>query len=312
MAVRPLAGVAKTRPLLRVGCVSVDDVSAPRYAAFLSSLESLGFEQGQNLDFEFVRVSSPNERGFSLGWAEVIQRDINMLLADGPEACLTAAIKVSGSLPIVMVANGFDPIAKKYISNGSGVSENLTGLYSPTELTAKRLQLLKDTLPDLTAATIFWDQFSADQWQTIQPAAASLGIRLHGVELHDAPYDFEAALDQVPPDSRGSLVVLDSPNFAQPVLRRLPAFALRHGIPSMFANRAFVTEGGLLSYGPNVTETYKAAAEYVNRLARGEPVSSVPAQRSTQFEFSVNLSTAKKLGIVLPLSVTARADHLFS
>lgn len=127
---------------------------------------------------------------------------------------------------------------------------NVTGVFfRQVELTKKRLQLMQETFPDVKAMTVFWDRISADQWQAAQTAAVQLGLHVHGVEFRDPPYDFERARARVAPKHRGGLMVLASPIFKLPERRRLPDFARRHRIPTMFFSRAYVKAGGLMSYG---------------------------------------------------------------
>src|SRR5262249_5261824 len=153
----------------------------------------------------------------------------------------------------------------------------ITGIFfQQIELTAKRLQLMKEVLPDLHQVLVFWDRISADQWRAAQAAASNLGLQLMGSEFCEQPYDYERVLAEVPAGARRALVVLTSPVFAVPERARLPEFARRHRMASMFSLREYINVGGLLSYGASFTSMYRHAAEYVGRIAHGTNPRDLP------------------------------------
>jgi putative tryptophan/tyrosine transport system substrate-binding protein len=128
------------------------------------------------------------------------------------------------------------------------------------ELAEKRLQLFKDAFPAMSAATVLWDRISADQWEAAQRSGAQLGLQLAGVDLGAPPFDYDHALAQVPPSYRKNLFVLTSPLFFQDHGRQAD-FALRNRMASMFAFHEWVDAGGLISYGPSITEMFSRAAD---------------------------------------------------
>jgi putative ABC transport system substrate-binding protein len=187
---------------------------------------------------------------------------------------------------------------------------NVTGVFlQQVELSLKRLQILKEAFPTIEAATVFWDHRSAYQWQETQDAAASLGLRLAGIELRDLPYDYDQALARIPPDHRDTLLVMASPLFFGD-RQRLADFARRQRIASVFGQREHVDAGGLLSYGPSIPGMYRRAAEYVDKIARGANTTDLPIEQPTGFEFIINLETAKLIGKELPTSILLRADEV--
>jgi putative tryptophan/tyrosine transport system substrate-binding protein len=209
-----------------------------------------------------------------------------------------------------MIAIDYDPLARGYVANLARPTGNITGLtLQQIELAAKRLQLMKHAFPDRQSATVFWDRSSADQWQATQSAAATLAIRLAGVELRELPYDYEGALTHAPADHRGILIVMTSVVLFRD-RARLADFALRHRIPSMFAFREWVEPGGLMSYGPSITGMFARAADYVDRIARGAKPADLPIEQPTKFEFVINLRTAQALGLTFPPSLLAIADEV--
>jgi putative ABC transport system substrate-binding protein len=156
---------------------------------------------------------------------------------------------------------------------------------------------------------MFWDKLSADQWEAARSTAVRLELQLSGVELRELPYDYEAALDQAPPDHRGLLIVPTSPVFFRD-RARLAEFALRHRILSMFVFREWVDAGGLLCYGPSITALFARVAEFVDRIARGAQPADLPIEQPTKFEMVVNLKTAKAIGVEMPTAILLRADEV--
>jgi putative tryptophan/tyrosine transport system substrate-binding protein len=305
----PLAAQGQQAKVLRVGTAGIQPRTTAIYIAFLRRMAELGYEEGKNFVFEYVQV--PNVDGYEEGYREVARRELDIVFTSGPEIALKSAIAAAGPLPIVMVAVDFDPLVRGYVKSLARPTDNLTGIFfQQIELTAKRLQLMKEALPDAQEIHVFWDRISADQWQAAQAAAPNLGLRLIGAEFRDQPYDYERALADMPGGPRRALVVLTSPVFAVPERARLPEFARRHRMASMFSLREYVNVGGLLSYGASFTAMYRHAAEYVVRIAHGTSPRDLPIEQPTQFELVINLKTAKALGITIPQSLLARADEV--
>jgi putative ABC transport system substrate-binding protein len=310
LAAWPFAARPQQHPrMLRVGTAGIQPRMAAIYIAFLQRMAELGYEEGRNFVFEYIQVA--NVDGYKAGYREVAKRKVDLVFASGPELALKAALAAAGPVPIVMVAIDFDPLARGYIKNLARPTGNLTGIvFQQIELTGKRLQLMKDALPELQSTLVFWDRISADQWRAAQSAAPGLGLQLLGIEFRDQPYDYERALAQVMPRERRALVVLTSPVFAVPERARLPEFARRHQMASMFSLREYVNVGGLMSYGASFTAMYRHAAEYVDRIARGADPGDLPIEQPTKFELAVNLETAKVIGVDLPTSILLRADEV--
>jgi putative ABC transport system substrate-binding protein len=228
----------------------------------------------------------------------------------GPEGALKAAMFAAGTLPIVMIAIDYYPLALGYVASLARPTGNVTGLFlQQTEQAAKRVQLTKEALPQLQAATVFWDRLSADQWQAMRTAAETLEVRLAGVELRDQPYDYEAALAQVLLVHHDALIMTMSAFFLRD-RQRIVDVALRHRIPAMYPLREFAEADGLLSFGVSFATMGRRAAYYVDRIARGAKPSDLPIEQPTQFELVLNLKTAKAIGVEIPTSILLRADEV--
>jgi putative ABC transport system substrate-binding protein len=171
------------------------------------------------------------------------------------------------------------------------------------------IQLLKDTLPDLHAATMFWDSSSADQWNATSSAASTLELRLAGIELSQRPYDYETALLQAPVDYRRAIIIGPSPVFYRD-RERLADLALQHRMVSIFGLREEVDAGGLLSYGASFFAMFRRAAEYVDRIAKGAKAADLPVEQPTKFELILNLKTAQAIGVTIPPAILLRADEV--
>jgi putative tryptophan/tyrosine transport system substrate-binding protein len=306
----PLQARAQQPPsTLRVGLAGVQPRTTAIYVAFLQRMAELGYEEGKNFAFDYVQV--PTIDGYERGYQELAGHKIDIWLASGPEIGLKSALAAAGTRPVVMAAIDYDPLARGYVTSLARPSGNLTGIFfQQIELTAKRLQLLKEAFPNLQAVTVFWDRISADQWRAAKSAAPELGLRLVGIEFREPPYDYERALAQLPSEDHRALIVLTSPLFAVPDRGRLPDFARRHRLASMFSLREYVDVGGFMSYGVSFTAMFRRVAEYVDRIARGAKPADLPIEQPTKFELVINLKTARALDIAVPDELPALADEV--
>jgi putative ABC transport system substrate-binding protein len=309
IAVLPTIGHAYERPRkLRIGDFSVGARDVPYLVAFGQRLRELGYIEGENLTIEFLQIDRLD--GFQEGAKELVRRNVDVIVASGPEESLKAAHAATQTIPIVMLAMDFDPVALGYVHSFARPEGNITGIaFEQTDLIVKRLELLKGILPKDRALTVLRDQFSAPQWGAVQKASESLGLDIADVEMGDRPYDYEQALAQVPIRYRGALFVPASPMFYYDRVR-LAQFALQNRMLSTFAFREFVDAGGLFSYGPSLTGFTRRAADYVHMIAMGTRTSDLPIEQPTKFEIALNLKTVKALGINISQSPLLLADAL--
>jgi len=223
---------------------------------------------------------------------------------------LKLAIAATSTLPIVMVAFDYDPLAHGYIRTLARPGGNVTGLFvQQIEQAVKRLELIREAFPKAQAATVLWDKLSFDQWEAVEKAAKTLGIRVIGIGLHEQPYDYERALSDAHIEATGLLVPMASPIFFVDK-ERLVDCALKHRMAVMWAFREMTEVNGLISYGVSLDGTMRRAAEYVDRIARGARPADLPVEQPTKFELVINLKTAKALGVTIPPSLLARADEV--
>jgi len=308
-AVWPIAARAQ-QPVktLRVGTVAGTPRSSPQWTAFLRRMAELGYQEGRNFTFDLVPAA--NEGEYEAGYRALATRELDVVLATGTENALKSALVAIRTLPIVMIAIDFDPFARGYVTSLARPSGNVTGVFfQQIELAAKRIEFVKEAFPGITGAVMFWDWQSAEQWQAARTAAATLGLRLSGVELRDPPYDYDRALGEAPLDHRGTLIAATSAFFFRD-RARLAEFALRHRIASVFVFREWVEAGGLLCYGPSITAQFVRVAEFVDRLARGAKPADLPIEQPTKFELVVNLKTARAIGAEVSTAILLRADEV--
>lgn len=302
------AARAQSQKMLRIGMVSVLPRNTPFMHAFVKRLRELGYDEGKNLTVEYLKVSSPVE--YPDGMKELVQRHIDIIVAQGPEVQLKSAMAATDSLPIVMVAIDYDPFARGYVTSLARPTGNVTGIFfQQIELSAKRLEIAKELVSSLQSAAVFWDSGSADQFQSLTNAGQNLEIRLFAVEMRDPPYNYEAAWEQVPAEFRGLLILPTSGIFFRD-RQRIADFTVEHRIPAMFGFREWVDAGGLVSYGASITGLFGRAAEYVDKLAKGAIPSDLPIEQPTKFELILNSKTAKKIGLTIPEATLLRADEV--
>lgn len=293
--------------VLRVGGVSGQPRSSVLWTSFVARMATLGYQEGKNFSFDLVLADSVD--GYRQGYRRFGGGAVDIIVAPGPEISLQSALALPGTVPIVMVAIDYDPLVRGYVKSLARPEGHATGLMlQQIELAGKRVQLLKDTFPDLRAMTVFWDQSSADQWAATQETAAKLGVRVAGIELRNLPYDYERAFAEAPAEYRGTLLPLTSP-FIFRDRDKVADLALRHRAVMMFSDRVMAEAGGLLTYGPSFPATFARVADYVDRIAKGAKPGDLPIEQPTKFELVVNLKTAKAIGITLPPLLLARADE---
>ena len=292
----------------RVGITSIQQRTSPPYVAFDQRLRELGYIDGQNLALEFVNPNSQAD-GIPGSINELVRRKVDLIIAPY-ESAVRSALETTDTVPVVMIAIDYDPLALGFIKSLARPTRNVTGLFlQQIELAKKRVQILKDALPDMQAATMFWDRSSEDQWKATNEAAGSFGLQLAGVEINKPPYDYEAALARAPSTHRNVLIMPTSPVFYRE-RQRLADFALKQGIASIFVLREWVEAGGLLSYGASFPAMFRRAAEFVDRIAKGAKANDLPVEQPIKFELVLNLKTAKAIGVTIPPAILVRADEV--
>jgi len=279
------------------------------YEAFLAEMQRLGFNEGQDLivDFRPIEQAPPK---LTSDAAALVRSNVDLILTDGTETALQAALEASRTLPIVMIATNFDPIEHGYVKSLAQPGGNVTGVFlRQTELAEKQTELLAQAVPGRARLAGLWDVVSADQFIAAERRAKALGFTIQSLKLENPPYDFDAAFRALAAGSPQMLLVLSSPNFA-PFSVRISVLAVQYGLPAMFIFKSYVQAGGLLSYGVDYVAMHRQAATYVAKILHGAKPQSLPIEQPDKFEMVVNLKTAKALGITVPQSLLLRADEV--
>jgi putative tryptophan/tyrosine transport system substrate-binding protein len=277
--------------------------------ALREGLRELGYVEGQNLLLEIRSAEGRPDLLPALA-AEILTTRPDVLVTSGSEAILTLK-RATGVVPIIM-ATVMDPVALGIAGSLAHPGGNLTGLaIMSLDLTAKRLQLLKEAVPRLSRVAVLWNPANPGnvlQLREVETASQILGLRWQGVAVR-RPDELAGAFEEiVGAKSNGILAIEDSMLVSH--RSRIVESVARTRLPAMYAFRQFVDAGGLMSYGPNVPESFRRAAVYVDKILKGAKPADLPVERPTKFELVINLKTAKALGLTIPPSLLARADQI--
>jgi len=280
-----------------------------RIAPFSQGLHELGYIEGRHVILETRYAEGRVERFPALA-AELVNLKVDVLVATSTPGAL-AAKQATSTIPIVMAAVG-EPVEVKLVESLAHPGGNITGLsISAPQLAAKRLDLLKQTLPTLSRVTVVWN--SANQGMQARFLETQRGAHLLGVSIHSiaiqSPADFDPVFGAMVKDRPESLLVLaDTVTVAN--RQRAIEFAARNRVPAIYEVRAFVEDDGLMSYGIDMSDHYRRAAVYVDKILKGAKPTDLPVEQPTKFELVINLKTAKALGLTIPPSLLQRADQV--
>ena len=282
--------------------------SSPQNQAFEQRLRELGYVDGQNIAFDYR--SADGDVGKLPGLAaDLVRRGVNVIVTT-TDPGTRAAKAATATIPIVMVAINYDPIALGYVDTIARPGANVRGLFfQHLELVAKRFGLFKEMLPSVRRVAVLSEALTADQLAAVEAANRSTGLELQPVDLQNPPYDFENAFRIAMRSGAEAMFVLE---FASIFRGRaqIAQLGLKNRLPTSFAFREYVEVGGLVSYGVNFGAMYGRAAEYVDRILRGLKSVDLPVELSTKFELVINVKTARAIGLEIPAQLLARADEV--
>jgi len=307
----PLAAGAQQPAMTLIGVLATRGPRVEPYllVAFRQGLNEAGYVEGQNAAIEYRFAEGQYDRLAGLA-ADLVSRQVTVIAALGTPAA-PAAKAATSTIPIVFTV-GVDPVEAGLITSLSRPGGNLTGVTGlGVELLPKRLELLHELLPGATvvAALINPTTTAAEtQSNDLQVSARGLGLDLHLLSA-GAERDFETAFAKLVQLRAGGLVISNDPFFISRS-DQLAALALRHAVPTAFEFRAFVTAGGLMSYGSNLSDAYRLAGVYTGRILKGENPTDLPVQQSTKVELILNLKTARAFGLTVPTALLVRADEV--
>jgi putative ABC transport system substrate-binding protein len=296
----------------RIGVLVISSRSAAltRIEAFQVGLQELGYAAGKDIIVEYRYGEGKSARLPPLA-SELVHLKIDVLVAGGGDQVALAAMKAAGTIPIVMT-NVADPVRSGFVASLARPGGNVTGLMSATyDLSGKRLELLKETLPKLSEIAILYDPrdpAKVTEVKELQPTARSLGFQLQRLEARN-PEDFENLFKTALRGRAGALIVLPT-TITNTHRKAISELAAGNRLPAIYPDRDFVDAGGLMSYGPNYADLFRRAASYVDKILKGTKAADLPIQQPTKFELMINLKAAKQIGLTIPPNVLARADKV--
>jgi len=309
----PLAARAQTKRMrligVLMGLVANDPEAQSRVVAFENGLRELGWVKGRDLSIEYRWAGDGN----------LLRDDAAELLAMAPDLILanstpvTAALRGQSQAVPIVFTQVTDPVGQGLVPNLAHPGGNLTGFTSfEFSIGTKWLEALKQTAPRVTRVALVFNPQSAPYadlfLRPVEAAAPSFSVASIRAAVRD-PADVDRVFDALAREPNGGLVVLPDIsmiNYREAVI----ALAARHHVPAIYPFRFFAASGGLMSYGTDVTEVFRRAATYVDRVLKGTTPGELPIQAPTKYELIINLKTAKALGIDVPPSLLARADEV--
>jgi ABC-type uncharacterized transport system substrate-binding protein len=304
-----VARAQRSGKMARLGYLSTANPrSVAFFRAFEERLRDFGYIDGQSIVIEYREAEGDVDKLPDLA-ADLVRRDVNVIVTATAPAT-RAAIRATTTIPILMVAINYDPIALGYIDSLARPGANVTGLFfQHLELVAKRFGLFKQMLPSVGRVAVLSDALTADQLKVVEAANQAIGLELQPLELENPPYNFENAFRVAAGARAEAIFVLESASIFRGRVE-IAELATKTRIPTSFAFRDYVEAGGLVSYGVNFSTMYRRAAEYADRILRGMKPVDLPVEQSTKFELVINLKTAKTLGLTIPPGVLAIADEV--
>jgi putative ABC transport system substrate-binding protein len=307
----PTEALAQQTAMPVIGFLNSTSPDADRLRAFRQGLKDSGYVEGENVAIEYRWASHQNERLAALA-AELVRRKVTVIVATGGTLPALAAKAATSTIPIIFGV-GDDPVSLGLVSSLARPGGNATGInFFLGELTAKRLELVRELLPAVKRVAVLVNPANAARAEStvrdVKSAAQAMGLQTTIFNGSTAS-EIHAAFDRLAPERPDVLFVGSDPFFT---VRRvqLATLATRHGIPASFASRENVEAGGLMSYGTNIDEAFRHNGVYVGRILNGEKPANLPVMQSTKFELVVNSVTAKALGLTVPATLLARADEV--
>jgi putative tryptophan/tyrosine transport system substrate-binding protein len=282
----------------------------PRMRAFEQALALLGWTDGRNARID-IRWAGTNAEDVRKHAVELVALAPDVILAGSGTTTVAPLLQATRTVPIVFVVV-IDPVGAGFVANLARPGGNATGfLMFEYGLSGKWLEVLKQIAPGVKRVAILRDPTIASgigQFGAIQSAAPSLGMEAIPVNARDVG-EIERDIAVVSRSSNGGVVVTGSPETNRH-RDLIITVAARHRLPAVYPYRSFVVDGGLISYGPDMVDQYRRAADYVDRILKGEKPAALPVQAPTKYELVINLKTAKALGLTVPETLLARADEV--
>jgi putative ABC transport system substrate-binding protein len=282
---------------------------APRMDAFQQGLRELGYVEGKNIVIERRHGEGKLDRLPGLA-AELVRLNVDVLVTSGPTATRPAK-EATSTIPIGMTFDD-DPVGSGFVASLARPGGNITGLSTlAPEISGKQLELLKEIIPRLFRVAVFGTstrQGTAQALKEMELAAGAFAVKLQYLDIED-PKDTATAFRAASKGRADALLVLQSPVFNSQ-RAQIADLAQKNRLPAAYPRQEFVEDGGLMSYGANISDLDRRAATYVDKILKGANPADLPVEQPTKFEFIINLKAAKQIGLTIPPNVLARADRV--
>ena len=282
---------------------------APAIAAFRQALRELGYVEGKTLVLEVRYGDGRFERLPELA-RELVGLKVDVIVTS-TDGAIAAVKRETRTIPIVMLTSS-DPVGTGLVASLARPGGNVTGLSNiSSELSGKRLELLREAVPGLSRVAFLWNpdvRGNVLDYKETENAARSLRLELQSVEVSSAE-DLDRAFSVVT-NQRAQAIVLPANPVGFTNRAKIASFAQRNRLPSMYATKEYVDAGGLMSYGPSLPDLFRRAAIYVDKILKGAKPADLPVEQPTKFELVINVKTAKALGLTMPPDLLRRADQV--
>jgi putative tryptophan/tyrosine transport system substrate-binding protein len=312
LVVGPLA--AEAQPAGKVSRIGVLGTSPPvaavNFQAFRKGLQELGYVEGQHVHLDY-RWPEGRREGYPALAAQLAQIRFDVILTISADAA-RAAKRATDTVPIVFCSMGEDPVQLGMVASLARPGGNATGTVTLSrELEAKRLELLKEAVPGLSRAVVLWNSIlplHPRMLQDVEEAARRLNVRVIPVEWK-GPGDIEKAFQLARRERVGGVLALPGPETWR-AREQIARLALEHRLPTVGIEPGFAAAGNLVQYGPDLSESCRRAATFVDKILKGAKPADLPVEQPIKFELAINLKTAKALGLTIPQSLLLRADQV--
>jgi putative ABC transport system substrate-binding protein len=302
----PRIALAQARPV-RIGVLAA---RLPSFylPAVLKRLGELGYVEGKTIIVEYRSAQGVAGRFPPLA-RELIQAKCDLIFALGPEEAARAVIEAKADVPIVILAVDYDPVKAGIVSNLARPGGNVTGMFlSQPTLAAKRLQLMREMVPKAKRFLVLADPFTKEQVEAVRQAAEQLRVEIVVETFAALPYDLESAFVKGRAAGVDAVIPAASPVFADQ-RTSIAGLAMKHRLPSAGPSTQFAEAGFLFSYGVKPDKAFARAGDIAASILKGAKPGDIGVEQTNEFEFVVNLTTAKTLGIAIPPSIAVRADR---
>ncbi len=311
----PISSAAQqlTKAAPKIGIIlsfGTPDIPSPPYEAYKLRLQELGYTEGKNIVIE-RRYAEGQLNRMAPFVHEFVDQKVDIILGHN-NVIIRAAKEATKTIPVVMISS-VDPVAAGYVETFARPGGNITGLaWLNRDISAKRIELLKELLPKLSRIAILWDADAPGPtvaFKEYSAAAEAFKLELRSLEVRGPTPDLAGALQTAKSANTEAVIVVGNPVMSQNLKVLFPLIN-KHRMPSMNEEDRYVEAGGLISYGTSLADLYRRAAEYTVEILKGAKPADLPVKVASKFDIFVNLKTAQKIGVIVPQRVLLQADKV--